>query len=45
MNAWYNADPAKENNCDRETTPRTADALLKEAEYRLTRRGLELAEA
>ena len=44
MNAWYNADPAKENNSDRETTTRTADALLKEAAYRLTRRGLELAE-
>jgi hypothetical protein len=37
-------DTAKENNSDRETTPRTADALVKEAEYRLTRRGLELAE-
>jgi hypothetical protein len=44
MNAWYNADPAKKNNSDRETTSRTTDALLKEAEYRLTRRGLELAE-
>jgi hypothetical protein len=37
-------DTAKENNSDRETTPRTADVLVKEAEYRLTRRGLELAE-
>jgi hypothetical protein len=45
MNPWYNAaDTANENNSDRGTTPRTADALLKEAEYRLTRRGLELAE-
>jgi hypothetical protein len=35
---------AKENNSDRQTTPRTADSLLKESEYRLTRKGLELAE-
>jgi hypothetical protein len=40
----FTQDTAKENNSDREATPRTADALLKEAEYRLTRRGLELAE-
>jgi hypothetical protein len=44
MNAWYNADPAKENNSDRETTPRTAESLLKEAAYRLTRKGLKVAE-
>jgi hypothetical protein len=44
MNPWFDADTAKGNDCDGETTPRTADALLKEAEYRLTRRGIELAE-
>jgi hypothetical protein len=44
MSAWYNADPAKENNSNRETTSRTAESLLKEAAYRLTRKGLEVAE-
>jgi hypothetical protein len=44
MSPWFDADPPEENNSDGETTPRTADALLKEAEYRLTRRGIELAE-
>jgi hypothetical protein len=44
MGPWYNADAAEENNSDRETTSRTAESLLKEAAYRLTRRGLEVAE-
>jgi hypothetical protein len=44
MNPWYDADASEENNSDRETTSRTAESLLKEAAYRLTRKGLELAE-
>jgi hypothetical protein len=44
MNPWFDTDAAEGNDSGGETTPRTADALLQEAEYRLTRRGLELAE-
>jgi hypothetical protein len=44
MNPWFDTDTTEGNDSDGETTPRTADALLREAEYRLTRRAIELAE-